>query len=243
MNQKEQQKPWGDGEDYNRYILSELSSFRKDAWKKQIGQHIESIGKMRILDVGTGPGFFACILSEEGHEVVGIDYSDRMLECAKNNANKLGVFADFRKMNINSLEFKEEEFDVIVTRNVTWTLENPVKVYEELKRILKKGGVLLIYDANWHLHFFNEERYQRVRRREEEHFKNYGTREIVAVYHEEFFEHAPLTRCDRPLWDQEVLHKLNMEVKITPDISENVYEAWEKALYSESPLFEICAKK
>ena len=63
---------WETGDKYNGFITKELNSFRKEAWKKQIGKHLTE-EKMKILDVGTGPGFFACILSEMGHDVTGID--------------------------------------------------------------------------------------------------------------------------------------------------------------------------
>jgi len=243
MNRDERQKPWGDGEDYNRYIVSELASFRKDAWKRQIGKHLNGRRELKILDAGTGPGFFACILSEEGQQVTGIDYSDGMIACAKDNAEKLGVSADFKKMDLNQLEFKDEEFDVIVTRNVTWTLEHPKQVYNEWKRILKKNGKLLIYDANWHLHFFDEEKLKRVREREERYLHKYGQKEVVAIENMEFFAASPLTSTLRPVWDKQTLENIGMSVQIKDNIGENVYEEWEKDLYGESPLFEICATK
>ena len=243
MNRDERQKPWGDGEEYNRYIVSELASFRKDAWKRQIGKHLNGRKGLKILDAGTGPGFFACILSEEGQQVTGIDYSDGMIACAKDNAKKLGVSADFKKMDLNQLEFEDEEFDVIVTRNVTWTLEYPKQVYNEWKRILKRNGRLLIYDANWHLHFFDEEKLKRVREREERYLHKYGQKEVVAIENMEFFAASPLTSTLRPVWDKQTLENMGMSVQIQDNIGENVYEEWEKDLYGESPLFEICATK
>ena len=46
---------------------------------------------MKILDVGCGSGFFSCILSEEGHQVIGIDRLTDMLKYAQLNAEKLKV--------------------------------------------------------------------------------------------------------------------------------------------------------
>ena len=77
MNKEERDRRWASGEGYNRYISSELDSFRKNAWKLQIGKHLNGRKGLEILDVGTGPGFFACILSEEGHHVTAIDSSGR----------------------------------------------------------------------------------------------------------------------------------------------------------------------
>lgn len=236
-------KVWENGENYNRYITAELTSFRKNAWKAQIVSHFPADQKMKVLDVGTGPGFFSCILAEEKHDVTGIDFSDGMLKCAAQNAEKLGISPRFIKMDINALQFDDESFDVIVTRNVTWTLTYPEKVYAEFRRILKPGGMLLIYDANWHLHFFDEDKMARVRKREQNHLKKYGREEYVSSGNMEYLATAPLSRTERPQWDEKVLSNLGFDVTIHEDIGRTVYEEWEKELYGESPLFEICAVK
>ena len=244
MEKLEREKRWAGGDGYNRYITGEFQSFRKDAWKKQLERHFEARKGLKILDVGTGPGFFACILSEEGQKVTAIDSSDGMLAHARKNAELLGVSPEFRKMDVNNLEFPDDTFDALVMRNVTWTLEHPERVYTEFKRILKPGGKLLIYDANWQMHYFDPEKMKRVREREKRHFEKYGTREVVSQGDLEYYATAPLTRIDRPAWDVELLSgRLDMEVTVREDIGQEVYEQWEKDLYGESPLFEVCAVK
>ena len=243
MTQEERSRRWSSGEGYNRYITNELNSFRKDAWKKQIGDHFEGRKGLEILDVGTGPGFFACILSEEGQHVTGIDASEGMLRCARENAEKLGVHPTFLQMDLNEMTFEDERFDAVVLRNVSWTLQYPEKVYTEFKRVLKPQGILLIYDANWHMHWFDEEIMQRVRERERRHHEKYGTDEKVSGGDLEYFKTAPLTRTWRPQWDIKTLTGLGFDVTVTEDIGRFVYEEWEKELYGESPLFEICAVK
>ncbi len=233
---------WENGDNYNRYITKELNSFRKDAWKKQICDHFPDGKQLRILDLGCGPGFFSCILSEEGHQLTGIDSSEGMLAWARKNAEYLGVSPTLCLMDINCLEFADETFDAVVTRNVTWTLERPVEVYRELKRILKKEGMLLIYDANWHAHLFDPEMYARVQKREQAHFEKYGVEEKIAGDYDEYLESAALTRIHRPDWDKNVLENdLKMRVTIEEDIGQHLYESWEKELYAECPLFEIKA--
>ena len=243
MTTEERNKRWSNGEGYNRYITEELNSFRKFAWKKQICEHFQGREGLEILDVGTGPGFFSCILSEEGHHLTGIDASEGMLACAAENARKLDVKPTFLHMDVNALTFEDETFDVIVLRNVSWTLQHPERVYTEFKRVLKPEGMLLIYDANWHMHWFDEEKMQRVRAREQRHLETYGKKEIVSGGDMEYFKTAPLTHTLRPDWDEKTLTSLGFDVTITEDIGRFVYEQWEKDLYGESPLFEICAVK
>ncbi|MBR6430795.1 MAG: class I SAM-dependent methyltransferase [Oscillospiraceae bacterium] len=243
MDQQERNRRWATGESYDRYIQSEFASFRKEAWKKQITEHFQGRQNLEILDVGTGPGFFACILAQAGHRVTAIDSSEGMLACARANAERLGVAPVFRKMDVNAMAFPPARFDVIVSRNVTWTLEHPEQVYRAFRDLLKPDGMLLIYDANWHLHFFDEQARERVLAREQRHFETYGVREVVSGGDMAYYETAPLTRIRRPAWDRKTLEGLGFSVCITEDIGRWLYEQWEKDLYGESPLFEICAMK
>ena len=243
MKQEERNKRWSSGEHYDRYIQGELDSFRKNAWKRQLMQHFAPGTCLEILDVGTGPGFFACILSEEGHRVTGIDASDGMLACAEKNAAALGVHPVFLKMDLNEMTFPDASFDAVVLRNVSWTLQYPETVYTEFKRLLRPGGKLLIYDANWQMHWFDEEKLRRVRERERRYYEKYGREEKVSNGDLEYYKTCPLTRIERPDWDEKTLTGLGFAVTVTEDVGRFVYEEWEKDLYGESPLFEICAVK
>ena len=81
METEERASRWANGSNYKDYIQGKFNSFRKQAWKDQINKRITFKGSgLDILDIGTGPGFFSCILSEEGHNVTGIDQSPGMLE-------------------------------------------------------------------------------------------------------------------------------------------------------------------
>ena len=76
--------------------------------------------EIRVLDVGTGPGFFAIILAELGYQVTAVDYTASMLEEARHNAGALAKHIHFQQMNAEKLAFQTASFDVLVTRNVTW---------------------------------------------------------------------------------------------------------------------------
>lgn len=54
---------------------------------------------------------------------------------------------------------------------------------------------------------------------------------------------GPMARTQRPDRDERVLTDLGFKVEIQRDIGRFVYGDWEKALYAESPLFEICAMR
>ena len=90
-----------------------------------------------VLDIGTGPGFFAIILAEMGFAATAVDYTDSMLDKARANAGKWRDQICFRKMNAEELTFAPESFDVIVSRNLTWNLHDPKKAYQSWERVLK----------------------------------------------------------------------------------------------------------
>ena len=87
--------------------------------------------EIRVLDVGTGPGFFAILLAELGYQVTAVDYTASMLDEARRNAGALASRICFRQMNAEELSFEAASFDVVVTRNVTWNLHEPEKAYAQ----------------------------------------------------------------------------------------------------------------
>ena len=60
-----------------------------------------------------------------GHQVTGIDLTPAMLEEASTMAASLELDIDFRQMDAQQLEFENETFDVVLSRNLTWTLPEP----------------------------------------------------------------------------------------------------------------------
>lgn len=238
---------WYDPAGYDAYIQGEFNSFRKQAWKDVLSAHIQKEAGLEILDLGTGPGFFACILSEMGHHVTGIDGSPGMLAAAEKNAKMLGVTPTLMRMNYNELKFEENTFDAIVCRNVTWTMGDPEKIYADLLRILKPGGIFIIYDSNWYHHYLDPEMDARVYKIEEEHERLYGVHRDIAGHIDEetpeFIATHPMVLHDRPTWDKEVLEGLGAEVTLRFGLDDIVYTDWEKQLYQMHRMYEICARK
>ena len=78
-----------------------------------------------------------------------------MIEYARKNAEKMKIQAEYEIMDTHSLHFTEISFDLIISRDVTWTLHNPIIAYREWIRVLKPSGLLLICDTNWHLYQYD----------------------------------------------------------------------------------------
>jgi len=102
-----------------------------------------------VLDVGTGPGFLALLLAELGHRVRGLDLSPGMVAQARRIAAERGLAAAFDVGDAESLPEADASYDVLVSRNVLWTLPHPEKALADWRRVLRSGGLLVVVDGNW----------------------------------------------------------------------------------------------
>jgi ubiquinone/menaquinone biosynthesis C-methylase UbiE len=101
----------------------------------------------RILDIGTGPGYLPIEIAKKypSTEAVGIDISERMIEIAEKNSRDIAN-VDFVVMDANKLEFDDNYFDFIVSSGSSHHWRNPVRIYNEIYRVLKKGRQAWIYE-------------------------------------------------------------------------------------------------
>ncbi len=157
LTQEEVKKYWNKSAcNYSNSIKRELEDGSADVWKELILDNAPpNREKLDILDIGTGPGFFSIIMAQEGHRPVGIDGSPEMLKQANINAQLTGVDVEFRQMNVHELDFPDNTFDMVISRNGTWTLYDPRKDYAEWKRVLRSGGRILVFDASWYASLFD----------------------------------------------------------------------------------------
>ncbi|WP_347489734.1 class I SAM-dependent methyltransferase [Desulfoscipio sp. XC116] len=164
----------GEAEGYSDAIKDELKGFERKTWTKLILEYAPSKDCLDILDIGTGPGFFPIILSQVGHKVTGIDLTENMIECARQNLEKEGIAAKLWTMDCQALEFPDNCFDLLLCRNLTWTLDDPQKAYKEWFRVLRSGGRLLVFDACWYLHLFHEDLKKAYEKKQQEILLKYG---------------------------------------------------------------------
>lgn len=135
--------------DFGTVRKNELGSAMGRRWQEELQSHLPNGSGLRILDIGTGTGFFAILMARLGHRVTGIDLTPAMLAEAHTLADALELNVVFLEMDAQQLKFPGESFDVILSRNLTWTLPEPVKAYQEWYRVLKKGGILMNFDADY----------------------------------------------------------------------------------------------
>ena len=138
--------------DFGTVRKNELENEMGQRWLFEIERFLPEGGSLDILDVGTGTGFFAVLLAQQGHRVEGIDLTPAMLEEARRLAKQRNLDITFREMDAQNLAYPDDTFDVVISRNLTWTLPDPQRAYAEWFRVLKPGGVLLNFDAEYAAH-------------------------------------------------------------------------------------------
>ena len=103
-----------------------------------------------VLDLGSGAGNDCFVARHEcGAEgkVIGVDFTDAMIEKARANADKLGFNnVEFRKGDIEKLPVGGGMVDVIVSNCVLNLVPDKEKVFMEMARVLKVGGHFSVSD-------------------------------------------------------------------------------------------------
>lgn len=245
---------WGTrAEGYSEVNEKELAGSQREAWLHVLEEQFPEKKKeeMKILDIGTGPGFFPMILSEAGYTVAAVDYTEEMLEKAKENLGKYTKYGlervTLQRMDAQNLEFADETFDVVISRNLTWNLEKPEQAYQEWLRVLKPGGVLLNFDANWYGYLYDEEKkeaYEADRKKVEEQQldDHYLCTDIDRM--ENIARQVPLSAMERPAWDTKVLESLGVcSIQTDSEIWKRVWSEEERLNYASTPMFLVRAEK
>ena len=109
-------------QDFGTVRKNELENEMGQRWRRELEAHLPQGRPLKILDVGTGTGFFPILLAEMGHLPQGIDLTPAMLREARAAAAQRGLSIPFLEMDAQNLEYSAGTFDVVLSRNLTWTL-------------------------------------------------------------------------------------------------------------------------
>ena len=237
----------GRAQGYRQSNAAELSSGKAKAWESLIGPYTPSGKALRVLDVGTGPGFLALVMAGCGHLVTAVDCTEAMIEEARKNAQGMHLDVDFIQMDAQDLDFDDGTFDLVLARNLTWNLTEPQDAYQEFYRVLSSGGRLLNFDANWYLYLFDaqartgwdKDRENAQRLGYPDHCRANKTRAMESIA-----GNLPLSRVRRPEWDMETLISLGFsQLSIEPDIGKIVWDDIQQVTFASTPMFMITAEK
>ncbi len=142
---------------YKRYdLVNRIFTFSMDErWRKITANECFKNHPQNILDLCCGTGDLTVKLAKKANgdsEVIGYDFSEHMLEIARQKLEKHHLNVDLVAGDVAQMPFENDFFDSIGTtfgfRNLVYENENREKHLEEIYRVLKKGGQLVIAESS-----------------------------------------------------------------------------------------------
>ena len=212
-----------------RYVNFEQGKYTDEFiyGRYQLFEEIDSVLRRvpkgsRVLDLGCGTGHFSEYIRKQGYEVVGLDPSTKMLAFARENFPDI----EFIEGYSNSLPFPDAHFDCIVSIEVLRYLNEAevIRSYEEIRRTLRPGGILLAT----HVNALSTEGYLVFY-----HLKRAAFRALGKPIHNTYFTFAGREeRCLRRLgFDAiECIGRMSAPVRIAYKFGPAVGRAWARAI-------------
>ncbi|MGI0141466.1 MAG: class I SAM-dependent methyltransferase [Candidatus Micrarchaeales archaeon] len=126
-----------------------LTAGLDNLWRRQAIEFADGLAGAKILDVGTGTGNIAVMIAKRNkdYSVTGIDSNAEMLGIAKMKSKGLKNIK-YLHGDVESLKLKSNSFDVVVSAFSLGVFEDLPKAIEEMHRVLKPGGKLILLDIN-----------------------------------------------------------------------------------------------
>lgn len=101
----------------------------------------------RVLEVATGPGHVAFGFADVCDAVVGLDITDAPLAIAEQTRRERGVNnVHFQKADAENLPFDDDAFDIVVCRLAFHHFEDPSRVLQQMTRVCRPNGTVVVAD-------------------------------------------------------------------------------------------------
>lgn len=138
----------------NKELSSNSEEFYKDYWtesgsvkKETTIKNSSIISKFfphgltgnKILEIGVGGEGGALLQLKDNNDVHGLDVSDSAI----NNCRRFGINVTKANLDNDSIPFQPEYFDVVFAFEVLEHFANPQHAIEEIRRVLKPGGIFI----------------------------------------------------------------------------------------------------
>ncbi|MBD3583161.1 bifunctional demethylmenaquinone methyltransferase/2-methoxy-6-polyprenyl-1,4-benzoquinol methylase UbiE [Flavobacterium selenitireducens] len=152
LGKKEQVTQMFDNISGNYDGLNRVISFGIDIkWRKKVLQLVSDTNPETILDIATGTGDLAILMSEtKAKRIVGLDLSEGMLEVGRKKVaeRKLNGRIELVQGDSENLPFENDSFDAVTVGFGVRNFETLEKGLSEILRVLKPGGIFVILESS-----------------------------------------------------------------------------------------------
>jgi ubiquinone/menaquinone biosynthesis C-methylase UbiE len=135
---------WEDAIEYDAMDFTEVNS--------AFAQRAAELGppNARVLDVGTGTARIPILICQRRPDwhITAIDLSSNMLKVGEKNVCEAALKEriHLQLIDAKTLPFPDGVFDMVVSNSIVHHIPEPLHALEEMRRVLKKGGALLVRD-------------------------------------------------------------------------------------------------
>lgn len=146
----------------NQFITGDTPKMTRE-WFERIEEHryqvepfIHSVAQFTrhhgktILEIGVGAGTDHLQWARAGCVCYGLDMTDAAIETTKAHLSLYGLSSNLQRIDAETLPFSDNQFDVVYSWGVIHHSENPKKIINEIKRVLKDNGTFvgMMYGRN-----------------------------------------------------------------------------------------------
>ncbi len=144
--------------EFNVAVYDQMQRKLRDKGWIETNEVIESgISKGLALEIGPGPGYLGLewLKHTQGTTLIGLDISADMIATAEHNAEEYGLSGrvEYLHSSGDNVPFADEKFDAVFTNGSLHEWSDPQNTFNEIWRVLKKGGRVFISDLRRNMFF------------------------------------------------------------------------------------------
>ena len=133
---------------YDAWYRTPLGAVAHALESEAVFELAEAKPEVRTVDIGCGTGIYTLELARRGVKVIGLDSSIEMIAVAQEKLRQAGLPGRFVCASAEALPFREERFDLAIAVTSLCFVHSPDRALEEMHRVLRPGGRLVIGELN-----------------------------------------------------------------------------------------------
>ena len=128
---------------FNGFRLAHSKGVFVEDFTRKLDLTSKHISGKVVLDVGCSYGKNVFRFADISKEIHGIEILEESISSAKNKNKNSNVF--FKQGDAENIPYESNKFDTVYSLWVLEHLENPTKFFDEVNRVLKPGGILILW--------------------------------------------------------------------------------------------------